>query len=190
MDQLINYLLEFGPLNPQQITLIKRLVVSIELKKGAYFSEAGQTARRVAIVQEGVLRVCYYTNRGNEVTRYFVDENNFAVDLTSFNHQIPSAEYIQAVTDCQLVVFSQLALQELSAVVIGWDEIIHRITAKALLEKVNRVNPMIAENATQRYLSFMKRFPALANRIPLSDLASYLGITQSSLSRIRKNITG
>ena len=75
MNQLINYLLEFGQFNLQQIGLVKRLAVLTELKKGAYFWEAGQTARRVAFVEAGVLRVCYYTKQGDEITRYFVDGN-------------------------------------------------------------------------------------------------------------------
>lgn len=74
--------------------------------------------------------------------------------------------------------------------IIGWDEIIAKITSKGLAEKVNKISTMMAEDATERYLNFFERFPALANRVPLSYLASYLGITQSSLSRIRKNISG
>jgi hypothetical protein len=58
-----------------------------------------------------------------------------------------------------------------------------------LADKVNKISSMMAEDATERYLSFFENFPKLANRIPLSYLASYLGITQSSLSRIRKNIS-
>lgn len=57
------------------------------------------------------------------------------------------------------------------------------------MQKVERISPMRAEDATARYLSFFQKFPQMANRIPLSQLASYLGITQSSLSRIRKNIS-
>jgi len=72
--------------------------------------------------------------------------------------------------------------------IIGWDEIVNKITSKGLAEKVNKISSMMAEDATERYLSFFGKFPGLANRIPLSYLASYLGITQSSLSRIRKNI--
>jgi hypothetical protein len=72
--------------------------------------------------------------------------------------------------------------------IIDWDKIIAKITAKGLSEKVNKISPMMAEDATERYLKFFDNFPTLANRIPLSYLASYLGITQSSLSRIRKNI--
>ena len=97
MENLINYLLQFEQLNQQQIDLIKSKTKVIELKKGDYFSEAGKIARQVAFVGSGILRVCYYNNKGEEITRYFIDENNFAVDLNSFTHQIPSSEYVQAV---------------------------------------------------------------------------------------------
>lgn len=188
MENLINYLLQFGQLNTQQIDLIKSRTKEIHIKKDAYFSEAGKIAKQVAFVDEGILRVCYYNNKGAEITRYFIDENNFAVDLNSFSYKIPSTEYVQAVTDCQLIIFSADALRELSSTIITWDGIVNKITAKSLMEKVNRISPMLAEDATVRYLNFLEKFPTIANRIPLSSLASYLGITQSSLSRIRKNI--
>jgi CRP-like cAMP-binding protein len=95
---------------------------------------------------------------------------------------------VQAVTDCKLLVFSADALKDLSVTIIAWNSIINAINAKSLIEKVNRISPMLAEDAKARYISFLDKFPQLANRIPLSLLASYLGITQSSLSRIRKNI--
>lgn len=188
MEALINYLLQFGHLNQQQLDLVQRKTKVVELKKDDYFSEAGKIAKQVAFIIEGILRVCYYNNKGEEITRYFIDENNFAVDLNSFNNKIPSSEYVQAITDCKLVVFSADSLKELSLTIVGWDSIINKITAKALIEKVNRISPMMAEDAKSRYLTFLDKFPQLANRIPLSLLASYLGITQSSLSRIRKNI--
>jgi hypothetical protein len=97
MENLINYLLQFGQLNQQQIDLIKSKAKLIELKKEDYFSEAGKIARQVAFVDNGILRVCYYNNKGEEITRYFIDENNFAVDLNSFTYKIPSSEYVQAV---------------------------------------------------------------------------------------------
>ena len=187
MNSLIDYLLRFGQLNSHQIDLINQLAVPVVLKKDAYFSQAGQISRRVGFVQSGILPVCYYTHTGQEVTRYFIDEINFVVDLTSFMYQVSSTEYIQAVTDCQLLVFSQDILQELSATIIGWDELIHKITTKALLDKVNRVSPMLAETGSERYLHFMQRYPSLVHRIPLTLLASYLGLTKSSLSRIRRN---
>ncbi len=188
MGKLIHYLLHFGELNQQQIDLVQGKAKEVQLKKDEYFSEAGKIARQVAFINEGILRVCYYDIKGEEITKYFIDENNFVVDLDSFNNKIPSSEYVQAVTDCKLIVFSSEDLKELSLTIIPWDGIISKITAKALIEKVARISPMLSEDAKVRYLNFLEKFPQLANRIPLSILASYLGITQSSLSRIRKNI--
>ncbi len=188
MENLINYLLQYGQLNSQQIELIKNAVKVVNLGIGDYFSEAGKTANQVAFVEEGILRVCYYNKDGDEITRYFIDEYNFAVDLNSFNLKLPSSEYIQAVVPTRLLVFHRENLENLSSIIIEWDMIINQITNKALMEKVSRISPMLAENAKTRYLEFYKRFPDLANRIPLNYLASYIGITKNSLSRIRKEL--
>ena len=189
MEALINYLLQFGQLNAQQINLIKSKGAVKELEKGAYYAEAGHIPKEVAFLTEGILRICYYNHKGDEITKYFIDENNFVVDINSYNQNIPSSEYAETITTCKLIVFSKQAMKELSMTIIPWDDIISKITAKALMEKVEKISSMMAEDATERYLNFLKRFPALANRIPLSYLASYLGITPSSLSRIRKNIS-
>ncbi|MEA5137495.1 Crp/Fnr family transcriptional regulator [Arcicella rigui] len=103
-----------------------------------------------------------------------------------YSSQLPATEYLQAVTDCELYTFSFEAMKELSMTIIAWDAIISKITAKALMEKVNRISPMMSEDAITRYNRFLETYPNLANRIPLSLLASYIGVTQSSLSRIRK----
>ena len=190
MEQLINYLLQFGHLNQQQIELVKSKGIFREIKKDEYYQEAGKIPREVIFLTEGIFRICYYNNKGDDITKYFIDENNFIVDINSYTQSIPSSEYAQAITDCRFIVFSKEALKELSMTIIGWDEIIAKITSRGLAEKVNKISTMMAEDATERYLNFFERFPTLANRIPLSYLASYLGITQSSLSRIRKNISG
>lgn len=188
MKNLIEYLLLFGNLNQQQIDLISEKATETELRKDDYFSEAGKIPKQVAYVLEGILRVCYYNNKGEEVTKYFTEEKQFIVDINSFDNNVPSTEYIQAVTDCKLLVFSKPDWEDLSNTIIGWDSIVNKIIKKALLQKVERRSPLISEDATTRYLAFMEKYPHLVNRIPLSYLASYLGITQSSLSRIRKNI--
>jgi CRP-like cAMP-binding protein len=188
METLLNYLLQFGHLNAQQLKLIQSKVVAKEIRKDAYYHEAGKIPREVIFLTEGIMRVCYYNNKGDEVTKYFIDENNFLADINSYNQEIPSTEYIQAVTDCSYLLLSKEAMKDLSMTIIEWDRIIAKITAKGLAEKVNRISPMMTEDAKERYEKFLTNFPALANRIPLSYLASYLGITQSSLSRIRKSI--
>ncbi|OXA89977.1 Crp/Fnr family transcriptional regulator [Flavobacterium hercynium] len=188
MERLINYLLQFGNLNQQQIELIKSKVDFKEIKKEEYYQEAGKIPDEVIFLTKGIMRICYFNHKGDEITKYFIDENNFLVDINSYTQEIPSTEYIQSVTDCKYLVLSKNAMKELSSIIIEWDKIVSKITSKALAEKVNRISPMMTEDAKERYLKFLTNFPNLANRVPLSYLASYLGITQSSLSRIRKNI--
>lgn len=188
MEKIINYLLQFGNLNEQQIDFIASKAQEIELGKEGYFSEAGKIAKQVGFIIDGVLRVCYYDNKGEEVTKYFIDENNFVVDLDSFDNKIPSSGYVQAVTDCRIIVFSKENWDEIAHTIVGWENIVNKIVKRSLLQKIERRSPLVSEDATTRYLDFMEKYPQLINRIPLSYLASYLGVTQSSLSRIRKNI--
>ena len=190
MDVLINYLLQFGHLTQQQIELIKSKAVWKTTPKGAYYQEAGKIPKEIIFLTEGILRICYYNHKGEDITKYFIDECHFIVDIDSYSQNIPSSEYAQAITNCTYLVFSKEALRDLSMTILLWDAIVAKITAKGLSEKVAKISAMMAEDGTERYLNFLERFPTLANRIPMLHLASYLGITQSSLSRIRKNITG
>jgi CRP-like cAMP-binding protein len=188
MEEFVEYILQFGNLNKQQIDLISNKGVELDLRKDEYFSEAGKVSRQVGFIFEGVIRVCYYNNKGEEITKYFIEENNLIVDIESFNNEICSSTYVHALTDCRLICFAKKDWQELLNTIIGWDTIVHRIISKALIQKVERRSPLVTQDATERYLKFLEIYPTIVNRIPLSYIASYLGITQSSLSRIRKNI--
>jgi len=189
MDELINYMLQFGHLNTQQIALIKQKLKEVNLKRGDYFSIAGKVPHQVGFVNEGILRVCYYNKDGEEFTYCFMPENRFVVDYNAFINEVPCTKYVEALTDCKLYIFSRADFIELSNTIIGWDMIISKIMSAAMMRKVSDTNRMLNEDATNRYLHFMERNPDLVNRIPLSIVASYLGITQSSLSRIRKNLS-
>jgi len=188
MEEFINYILHFGHLNQQQIDFISKKAQVLELPKDAYFAEAGKVSKQVGFLVEGVIRVCYYNNKGEEITRYFVDENHLMFDWKNFDASIPISEYLQAATPCRLIVFSATDWKEISNTIMGWEAIIQKINTKNHAEKLERRSPLVAQDATTRYLGFIESFPGLANRVPLSYIASYLGITQSSLSRIRKNI--
>jgi len=188
MKELFDFILRFGNLNEQQIDFIKSKAKETDFQKDEYFSEAGKIASQVGFVVDGILRVCYYNNEGEEITKYFIDENNLVVDLESFDNQIISSSYVQAITDCKIIIFSRKDWLELLQTIIGWDTIVNKIISRALLQKVERRSPLVTEDATKRYLKFLEIYPNVVNRIPLSYVASYLGMTQSSLSRIRKNI--
>ena len=180
--------MQFGNLNQQQIDFISKKANELELAKDEYYWEAGKAVKQIGFISEGVLRVYYYTNKGDENTRYFVDENHLILDgHTSGANYIPS-EYLQAVTNCKLTIFSKKDWKEISDTIVGWDSIIQKIITKYHAEKLERRSPLVSQDATTRYFEFIENFPTLANRIPLSFIASYLGVTQQSLSRIRKNI--
>ena len=186
---LENFLLQFYPFSQQQLQLIASQAVSASFETGQYFSEAGRVAREIGFVVSGVFRVCYFDKEGNEITKYFIDETNFVVDLQSYQYQLPSTEYIQAVTPCDVLVFKAQNWQKLGNIITDWNKTETNIITRALLEKVNRLSPLVNEDAATRYDDFLTKFPTLANRIPLSYLASYIGITPQSLSRLRKKRT-
>jgi CRP-like cAMP-binding protein len=185
MKELIEYILQFGHLNKQQIELITSKTTEKELRKDDYFVEAGKNFNQVVFILDGILRIYYYNKKGDEITKYFIEENQL---FSNPYKGEPLTEYIQAITNCKLIVFSQKDWDELSNTIVGWDKIVHKIFQKGMREKLDRRSSLVSEDATTRYLTFLEKFPTLANRVPLSHIASYLGITQQSLSRIRKNI--
>lgn len=184
MKEFIKYLLRFGNLNQTQIELITEKGNEIELHKDEYFAEAGKILRQVGFIVEGVLRISYYNNKGEEITKYFLDENHLMFKIK----EEPFTEYVQAATNCRLLIFSNKDWKEISETIVGWNIIFQKIITKTLSEKLERRSPLVEKTASQRYLMFIEVFPNLTNRVPLSYIASYLGITQSSLSRVRKNI--
>ncbi|WP_338873586.1 Crp/Fnr family transcriptional regulator [Spirosoma sp. SC4-14] len=188
MEELITYLLQFGHLAVQHRELIQAKAKRRNIAKGTYFAEAGKISNQLGYVTKGIFRVCYYDKLGDSFTRYFIYENRFVVDINSFRDEMPSTEYIEAITDCQLLVFSKEDFTQLSALIPGWQDIFVKITSYVLENKLKFTSNMIVQDAQKRYLNFLDHYPGLANRVPLSMIASYLGITPSSLSRIRKNI--
>lgn len=188
MEKFINYVLQFGNLNKQQIDLITSKAKEIELRKDEFYWEAGKTVRQIGFLTEGVIRVFFYNNKGEEITRYFIDENHLILSGPTADEVYTPSEYLSAITDCKLVVFSIQNWKEISDTVIGWDAIVQKVIAKHHSEKIARRSELVSQDGTERYLDFIQKFPTLANRVPLSFIASYLGVTQSSLSRIRKNI--
>jgi|SRR5690606_13586247 len=188
MKEFINYILQFGDLNERQIDLIMSKAETRTLQRNEYFSEAGKIPKHVGFVIEGIFRFCYYNNIGEEITHYFIQENSFVADYQRFEAQVVASEYVQAVTDCKILAFSNANWNEISNTIVDWDNISAKIEKKCLLDSIAKRSPLVSEDATTRYLSFMEEFPNLVNRVPLSQIASYLGITQQSLSRIRKNI--
>lgn len=107
MKELFDFILRFGNLNPQQIDFIASKAQETVLPKDEYFSEAGKIARQVGFVVNGIMRVCYYDNKGEEITKYFIEENNLVVDLESFDNEICSAAMFRQLPIVRLLFFRE-----------------------------------------------------------------------------------
>ncbi len=188
MNELVDFLLGFGRLAPMDIELIERKTEEVAVAKNTRLAKASQFIDELWFVKEGVTRVYYYTEKGEEITKYFIDELHFSSDANSFLYRIPTTSYVETITDCVLIKIPRSSFEVFSEKIPGWNELISRIVTQAMQDKVNRISPMLAETGKERYLKFMERYPALLNRIPLNLLASYLGVTKYSLSRIRKSM--
>jgi CRP/FNR family transcriptional regulator, anaerobic regulatory protein len=186
MDRLIERFNTVDALSPEAKQLIREHVYYTTLKKGEYFYREGDISNRIGFVLEGVLRVARIEEDGTEITRYFINEGHFAVDLESYNNLVPSIEFQEALSDCKFVIITRDAMNLFNERIPNFRKIISLITEKALLEKYAVKSEMLTDDAPTRYAKLMKRNPNIVQRVPLQFISSFLGVTPFTLSRIRK----
>lgn len=159
-----------------------------KLKPGEFFLAAGQVAREIGFMSEGILRVYATDSDGLEVTKYFIRENQFAVNLESYYADMPSENAMQAVVPTTLLVIQRHDLERLNEEVPRFYIFSKTISEAQLLNKLRDNDFLNFGTAKQKYVEFVRRYPDLAMYVPQHQIASYLKITPQSLSRIRKEI--
>ena len=159
-----------------------------KVSNGDALLNEGRVAKELFFVCKGILKIVSTTDKGNVVVQFFLKENQFCTNMNSFLNGVPANEGIEAASDAELIVFSKQKLNLLYDQLPYLKELIVGITKQALLDKIQIRNSYMGEDATTRYRKFILRQSDIALRVPLSDIASYLGITQQSLSRIRRSI--
>jgi CRP/FNR family transcriptional regulator, anaerobic regulatory protein len=188
-NPLISYLQLFGTISAADQEMIEAATQFRVVKEGEVLAGSGTVCREMFFICKGVLRIVKENEKGNEVTHFFLKENQFCTILYSFTNQVPTEESILAACDAEVLIFRHNTLYALYEKLPRLKTIMDEIIQKALLEKIQIRNAYLGEDSTTRYRQFMMRQPDIALRVPLSDVASYLGITPQSLSRIRKNIS-
>lgn len=156
--------------------------------KGDFLVSVGQLDRYIWFIERGIARIFEEPDGVPEQTFHFVGTGQLIADPESFHEQIPTLVSIQAVTPCHTRAVSYDGFQRLLRDVPAWGETIQRITERALLEKVQKRNRLLYEDAKTRYLRLLIEQPEVARQVPLGIIASYLGITLPSLSRLRKQL--
>jgi len=155
------------------------------LKTGEYFQQVGELANEIGFVSSGILRVSAISNKGEEVTKYFVRANQFVVDLESYYDQKASDSALQAVVPSEVLAIHRNAWNKLSEKIPKLYILTKSLTEAALLNKIKDNDFLNFGTAQDKYSEFLKRYPDLALSVPQQYIASYLKITPQSLSRIR-----
>ncbi len=158
------------------------------LYKNEYLLKAGQVSNEYLFVESGFLRSFAYDTDGNDVTTAFYSSNQIVFEVSSYFNRTPSKENIQALTDCHgwFITFDEL--NNLFHTMPEFREFGRSILVKGFAGLKARMLSMITEPAEERYANLLKSNPEIVQNAPLKTIASYLGITDTSLSRIRKEI--
>jgi CRP/FNR family transcriptional regulator, anaerobic regulatory protein len=186
-QQLIAFLQLFSTIPSAEQELISEAFQPMSLKEGDYLQRGGQVCRQLFFICSGVLRIVVVNDKGVEVTHYFLKQNQFCTILNSFNTEAVADESIQAACDAEVLAITKPDLLALYEKLPFVQTLINQVIQQGLLDKIRIRNTYLGQEAATRYKLFMMQQPDIALQVSLSDVASYLGITPQSLSRIRKN---
>ncbi|HMF72601.1 MAG TPA: Crp/Fnr family transcriptional regulator [Flavitalea sp.] len=160
----------------------KRKVV----KKNSYLLRQGDTCKDLVFVQTGCLRL-YYLKDGVEVSVWFAFQRSSAIEIYSFISENPSNYFLQAIEDSEVLYLLKTELNKLYKNQPKMQEMMRNFWEDVILNLINRFTALQKDSAEKRYLDLLNR-PAYLEKIPQKYLASFIGVTPTSLSRIRKQI--
>jgi CRP/FNR family transcriptional regulator, anaerobic regulatory protein len=184
MEALLQYLNNIRPLSDGLKKHLMRTVGSTKIKNRAFLLKAGRVCNRIHFIEEGLLR-CFHVKGESEVCSWFMKEGDLAISIKSFFEQKPSYESIQALENTVLHYITYIDLQLIYQEFPEFNFIGRVLTEKYYTLSEQRLYAMRMQRATVRYSYLKETSPELIKRVPGSHIASYLGITLATLSRIK-----
>ena len=157
-------------------------------KKGEVFLKEGQRCDHLYYILNGFTRVYYLDLAGNEITHWFCAEDSMITSPFSFLKRESNILFFEALEDTELLLINASQLEKLILHLPELGEAFRHINAEFAMVLSRRIMSNHTETAEERYLKLLKEHPLLFQKAKLSHIASFLGITQQSLSRIRKNL--
>jgi CRP-like cAMP-binding protein len=189
---LINFMKIFDVVpNTAEKEAIMRFVKLTKVAKRTQLVAVGEVSDKLYFVVKGCIRQYYPINKGGEnlteITSFLFTENIFCTMFESFYTQQPSKQILETLEDCELL---ELSFEDYQTLLAQYPAIFCRLTANAVIERYINMHRMfsrfILESPEERYENFIKNHRELANRISQKVLASFIGISDKSLSRIKK----
>ena len=157
-------------------------------EKNDYLVRAGDVANNFYFIIRGLVRFFYSTEDGKEFNKHFAMENGFAGSFQSLVLCEPCRFFIQALERTETIVLPNQLLNELYERHACWERLGRKNAENLALVKESREKELLLDSLETRYRRFLKEFPGLADRVPQYHIASYLGVTDVALSRIRRKI--
>ena len=187
-NQLLEYLKQYNLFTDSEINEFISLATISTIKKGDFFIKKDEICTTLSFVNFGIFRSFYYSNNDEEITYCFTFPNTLLVAYSSFITQNKSEENLQALTDSEIISISKKELENLAESNNKWLNFLKIIAEKEYVELEKWIFNHQKSNAQKRYVDLINNYPQFVQQIPLHYIASYLGITQRHLSRIRASI--
>jgi len=186
-DLILKNISRFITLSPEEEQYFTSLLKVKKIKKKQYLLQEGDISRHQYFVVKGCLRTYTIDEKGQEHIIQFAIEDWWTGDMYSFLTQTPARFTIDAIEDSELLSLEKNALEELYSKVPKFEKFFRHLLQNAFVSLQERVLSNLSQPADERYCTFITKYADMEKRLPLKQIASYLGITPESLSRIRSN---
>lgn len=158
-----------------------------KIAKSDFLVKEGAICNKIAFIYKGIFRI-YNLKEGNEINTCFCKENSISSSFNSFISQSPAKESIQALENSIVVTLSSSDLEKLQLEHTIWQAIRLMLTEKECVRLSNRAESLSFESAMEKYEHILKYEPEIIQRVSIQHIASYIGVSRETLSRIRSKI--
>ena len=181
---LVDFAAAIRPVEDEMIQIVNEASYPMKVKKGAYILQPGDICANIYLINKGMLRA-FMLEEKKELTTWMIGENEIATSIRGLSKAEPSLEYIQALEDCDLTVLSYEVLHDLYEHFPVMNTIGRLILEQYYMEAEERAYICRIPSAEKKYKHFLETRSELINRVPLKYIASFLGMTVETISRIR-----
>ena len=185
-DTFRKYIEDKIDITQQDFELIESVSSFKKLRKRQYLLQAGSVFRFHAFVCKGFLRNYYVDEKGQEHIMQFVPENYWTGDFESMNYGMPSKYDIDAIEESEILLLKNEDFEMIRKTIPSFNDFVNETLKKNALVLQERIYANITLSAEEKYSDFISKYHSISNRVPLHMIASYLGVSAETISRVSR----